>query len=81
MRERNDWRLTNQRNYLQNAELSWSQYAAPSADWDHDHCAFCMQKFMPGTVDAEGYVTADDQHWVCKACFEDFKQEFGFKVV
>jgi hypothetical protein len=83
MREPNDWRLTNQQNYLKNAELSFDQYVAPSAEWDHDHCVFCWDKFMQGQPDTltEGYVTTDGQHWVCEQCFEDFKQEFGFKVV
>ena len=83
MREPNDWRLTNQQRYLQNAEFSCAEYVAPRQGWDHDHCVFCMSKFMQGQEDTltEGYVTTDGQHWICKPCFEDFKQEFEFKVV
>jgi hypothetical protein len=83
MREPNDWRLTFQEEYLKDATLRWAEYKAPRPDWDHDHCEFCWDKFMQGRTDTltEGYATTDGRRWVCKQCFEDFKQEFGFKVV
>jgi hypothetical protein len=76
-----DWRLTNQMNYLQNAVLVWKEYQAPSESWDHDHCEFCWAKFMEGDypdVQRTGYATEDDYHWVCKPCFDDFKEMFGW---
>lgn len=54
--------------------------------WDHEHCSFCWEKFMPeGTSEeishiTEGYVTGDD-NWVCPRCFADFRDEFGWTVV
>jgi hypothetical protein len=78
-----DWRLTNQDLYLAGATLYWKQWARPGEEWDHDHCAFCWAKFMeedrPGVLH-EGYVTADGRHWICRGCFDDFRERFGWKV-
>ena len=79
-----DWRLTNQLSYMKGATLAWREYAAPSETWDHDHCEFCFEKFMPspaaeGVVSA-GYVTLDgEDRWVCRRCFDDFKDLFEWR--
>jgi hypothetical protein len=76
-----DWRLRNQIDYLRNAALVWKEYHTPSESWDHDHCAFCWAKFMEGDypdVLHMGYATEDDYDWVCKRCFDDFKEMFGW---
>jgi hypothetical protein len=81
MVDRSDWRLTNQEAYLKGATLVRRRYRryAKNADWDHDHCEFCWAKFMmedhPDVLH-EGYATLDDYHWICPACFEDFKEQF-----
>ena len=43
----------------------------------HEHCEFCWEKAM---TDTEGvfYCTKDRYYWVCKKCFEDFKEKFGW---
>ena len=41
-----DWRLTGQERYLSGAVWVRKGYRAPSARWEHDHCAFCWAKFM-----------------------------------
>ena len=49
--------------------------------WDHDHCAFCWAKFMVEELPEvlhEGYCTEDEYHWICEACFDDFKVQFGW---
>src|SRR5262245_40021772 len=56
-----DWRLSwGKEGRLRGAVFAWEEYSAPSEAWDHDHCAFCWQKFMeedhPG-VERFGYVT------------------------
>ena len=83
MREENDWRLTNQLSYLKGATLRWRTYSPYSDTWEHDHCAFCWAKFMaPGHPETlhEGYATPDEHHWVCKTCFDDFKDLFKWNV-
>jgi len=94
MPKSNDWRLTNQANYLMNACLRYKPYQKPSEHWDHDHCAFCWAKFMDATDPNvmpnalhEGYTLVnhakfpDDYHWVCITCFKDFKEKFQWKVI
>jgi hypothetical protein len=81
--EKSDWRLMGQEKYLKGATLCWSTYKKRSEEWDHDHCAFCQEKFMEsGTPDTlhQGYATAGEYHWVCKKCFEDFKTSFGWHI-
>jgi len=84
MSDKPDWRLGGQERYLTGVTLHWREYRAPRADWDHDHCAFCWTKFMEGSesdVEHAGYATADNYHWVCKQCFDDFRERFAWKVV
>jgi hypothetical protein len=83
MREVDDWRLTNQDRYLKGAVLRWQSYASSGASNDHDHCEFCSSKFMvDGSSDTlhEGYATEDRYRWICKPCFEDFRDLFQWKV-
>ena len=85
MIDKDDWRLQNQQAYLAGAVLFLRRWN-PSKDhpeWDHDHCAFCWQKFMDSDdaeVQKEGYGTEDERHWVCKSCFEDFRESFHWTV-
>lgn len=50
---------------------------------DHGHCNFCMSKFSVLILDCltEGWATEDDYRWICKDCFEDFKDYFKWQVV
>ena len=86
MREENDWRLTNQLAYLKGSTLSWHQYRQYREGWDHDHCSFCCAEFstlnQPNHPSlSEGYCTSDEYLWVCKSCFDDFKDLFEWRVV
>jgi hypothetical protein len=92
--EADDWRLTNQENYLTGVTLQWSRWTQRRPDWDHDHCEFCFAKFMeapePETLklieadDSEilqwGYTTSDRYRWICETCFQDFRDRFGWQV-
>ena len=77
----NDWRLTGQEKYLTGVSLSRKAYKKPSDAWDHDHCEFCSAKFSQMENDLhEGYATEDEYHWICEACYNDFKDRFQWKV-
>jgi hypothetical protein len=67
-----DWRRAGQEKYLRGARLTWKRYQALRGDWEHEHCAFCWQKFLdahysewarseladkPQENDASGYTT------------------------
>jgi hypothetical protein len=83
MREIDDWRLTNQDRYLKGVELIWRAYKSANPSNDHDHCEFCWAKFMADeSIDAlrEGYATDDRYRWICKTCFDDFSDLFGWRV-
>jgi hypothetical protein len=79
----NDWRLNNQETYLKGVALKFQPYAPSSANNDHDHCEFCLAKFMvtPGPeILTTGYATVDRSRWICEPCFNDFAERFGWKV-
>ena len=83
MREPNDWRHTNQERYLKGVAFVWQRYSPASSTNDHDHCEFCWAKFMesaePDTLH-EGYATSDKYRWICKTCFDDFADLFGWQI-
>lgn len=78
-----DWRLTNQLTFLKNAKLIRKEYSPPSQSWDHDHCAFCWDKFVARPNDGvhEGYYAPETDDWICSNCFEDFKNLFNWEVI
>lgn len=41
-----DWRLTDQEEYLSGVTLVHKPYRAKSETSEHEHCAFCWAKFM-----------------------------------
>ena len=74
----NDRRLQGQEKYLINASLEMTIY--PKEKRKHAHCEFCRKNFGNDAEFKSGYVTKDQHHWICKKCFEDFKDMFNFKV-
>ena len=82
MDETKDYRLSGQEIYLKDVKLVWKKYTRYSDDWDHDHCSFCGAKFMEEDLPEvlhEGYATVDEYYWVCKKCYEDFKEMFNWQ--
>src|SRR5882757_4866136 len=62
-----DWRVDNAK-WTRGAVLHFKKYARPREDWDHDHCEGCWAKFMefgPTEMLTEGFVTEDNQRWIC----------------
>ena len=79
MIEKDDWRLTNQMNYLFQKQLIHVHYEPYRPGWEHDHCAFCSETIDSSTPMA--YCTTDQYHWICESCFNDFKEMFHWEVV
>ena len=78
-----DWRISGQDRYLAGAMFQFRSYETPRPGWDHDHCDFCWSKFCAeknGDCLNEGFVTLDGKHWVCRPCFEEFRNLFHFAV-
>ena len=76
----NDWRLSNQMDYLYRATLKKAVFKQTATN-DHEHCEFCMDKF--GECDdllKSGYCTLDKYYWICEECFQDFQEQFEWRL-
>lgn len=83
MVDSSDWRLQGQEQNLKGVTLYWKRYKVTRENWDHDHCEFCWAKFaeLDGSdIFHEGYTTEDEYNWICKHCFDDFRDMFNWKV-
>ena len=74
-----DWRLTNQMNYLFQKKLKKGLFQPYREGWEHEHCAFCSEKIDKSM--GETYSTEDGYHWICAECFNDFKNMFKWEVL
>ena len=79
MMNKNDWRLTNQMNYLFQKTLIKKHYQPFHKGWEHEHCEFCETRIDSSLPFA--YATEDDYHWICEECYQDFKEMFQWKVI
>lgn len=76
----NDWRLTNQMNYLFRVTLKKAIFKETAKN-DHEHCEFCWDKFGDDKDQLKsGYCTLDRYHWICNTCFGDFRKQFEWHV-
>lgn len=81
MISKNDWRLTNQIDYMEGVKLKRSHFPEDTKS-DHEHCEFCWEKFdINDDSLKDGYCTLDGYRWICNECFEDFKEMFKWDVV
>jgi hypothetical protein len=72
-----DWRLTPGHERLRGERFVRKPWHASRVGWDHDHCEFCWRKFPddePEGWTAAGPAGEPDYHWVCDACFADFRE-------
>lgn len=76
-----DWRRQGQERYLRGRKWFLRRYQPYRTGWEHDHCEYCGAKFSLVQADLHrGYVTDNDYHWVCEACFADFRDEMEWQV-
>lgn len=83
MVEQDDWRLHGQERYLKGIVLRWKNYNRPGPSWIHGHCEFCwveINGFGDPKYLHEGYTTEDEYRWICKDCYEDFKELIEWKL-
>jgi len=83
------WRIDNAR-HVRVWRLQFQRYTRWSESWDHDHCAACWATFAEldePDVQHAGYATREDYpkgaryDWVCVKCFNDLREEMGWKAV
>jgi len=84
MVSKDDWRRMGQEQGLMGIELQFvERYVPYSEEWEHEHCEFCGTKISQYDGDLhEGYCSTDEKksHWICKTCFNDFKEEFKWMM-
>lgn len=87
MEENNDWRLDAYTDDLDGETFTLKRFV-PNGDNDHEHCYFCWKKITDLHIenedcDFEGYVCFSPKFkqeiWVCKECFNVFKEKFKFQ--
>lgn len=89
---KDDWRYINGE-HLKDKSFTYKTYKPLNKENDHDHCEFCWDKFSLLIDDAlkEGYQTmliqddlekdlAKKDAWVCRECFNDFKDLLNLKI-
>lgn len=82
MNKQGDWRILPwHEEKLSGAELIYHPWCKTAKN-DHDHCAFCWEKFAEneGCLH-EGYSTKDGYYWICNPCFQDFKERFRWNAI
>ena len=75
-----DWRLTDQMDYLYRATLKKADFKATVTN-DHEHCEFCFDEFaeFEGALKS-GYCTLDGYRWICEECYQDFHEQFEWRL-
>jgi hypothetical protein len=79
MIDKNDWRLTNQMDYLFKKFLLHILYQPYRIGWEHDHCEFCFK--LIDTSSKIAYCTTDQYYWICEECYNDFKDLFQWNII
>ena len=77
-----DWR-TESAQFTKGLSFALKRYERYTEQWDHDHCAACTEKFsetIPGAL-RQGYATPDNYYWICHNCFNELKEEMGWKLI
>ena len=78
-----DWRLTNQMEYLFGVKLKHINFEPLNEKWEHEHCSFCFDKFsksIEGSLTC-GYCTLNEYYWICEKCYNDFINEFSWEII
>lgn len=67
--------------YLHNKTLRYMVYPDTGIRGDHDHCEVCWTRFSIYEGDEHsGFYEEDRCRWICKECYNDFKDLFGWKL-
>jgi hypothetical protein len=83
--DKDDWRLNFGKEPSFYSQCKWSlkKWTRTRPHWDHDHCEFCWQKISdinrPNST-PEGWADDQEIYWVCKSCFEDFKEMYKWNL-
>lgn len=80
----NDWREDLLYTMTDTRGCSFQQQVYQSTERsDHEHCSICFEKISNcayGQGETQGYYCQKTGDWLCVACFNDFKNRFGWKI-
>lgn len=80
----NDWRRFGQEGFLSKSALIWRHHVSASPCNDQDHWEFCGVKFMTSDryteLLSEECAALEGSRWTCKACLDDLRGRFGWRV-
>ena len=76
------WRLQGQEKILGNKQLIKVDIYSfknkmQKKDAFHEHCEFCWDK-VEENQDEKWYCSLDNYRWICRNCYNDFKEKFKF---
>lgn len=82
-----DWRIEYYNGHLNGKTFQFAKFKSTKTN-NHEHCEFCWKTItdVPDVIecDREGYWLLNEKsmqtNWVCKDCFEEFRDRFNFKV-
>ena len=86
-KENQDWRLVSYNGHL-NGKTFRLKHFISNDNREYELCEFCLGKITDLQIenedcDSEGYVCFNSKtqqtNWICKNCFNDFKEKFNFK--
>jgi len=77
-----DWRLDLAK-HTKGATLTLKKYVHTGEKWERVHCEVCSEEFSETAPEAlrEGYTTPDNDYWICPDCFNELKDQMGWKLV
>ena len=87
-KENADWRLDGYNGNLNGKVFIFKKFVSSDKN-DHEHCEFCWKKItnlqnIEEEHVSEGYcffnTKTGQTNWICQECFNDFKNEFNFKI-
>ena len=82
-----DWRLLNYDERLDGSIFELKSFEKIGNN-DHEHCILCWKRITDIKIDTEddceGYCcfnqNTQQENWICKDCFNEFQNHFGWKV-
>ena len=64
---------------IKDKNFKLKKWVAPNKDWSHDHCEVCGVTISNKEgAENEAYANEDKKDWICKNCFNKYKDELNW---
>ena len=68
-----------EKDYLHDRKLQHREYLDKLPN--HEHCELCWNRFSEYEEDLQsGYYEIESKSWICKNCYDNFKELFRWKL-